>query len=218
MSAPPPLDSKHGPYQKATTPLRHPFRVLASVLVCGSLAGVAQGCGSQNAEIRPSSPFTEEMAVIFDDGADFVGDPDVLEGRWRQGWSEDLQARVGGADLIAGIKVRTIRTDTDLNRRQTHRLVIHFEEVYQGRKPSGELTLLVSDDQPGYSTVDGNDRQLLRGTFMLYLKWVQAQDGTLGSHWHLSPGTDPVIRYTRLAIRGATDFKPRSYTVVQPTE
>lgn len=139
-------------------------------------------------------PFSADDRRTFEDGVDFVADPTALEGRWRQEWSDDLQARIGAADAVAKVTVHTLRTDVDPGRRTTYRLIVGVDERLLGELPS-ELTLTSAEDEEGYRTIEGNDRRLLQQPFVLFLKWEQVTpDAEAAPHFHLSPATDAVAQ------------------------
>jgi hypothetical protein len=160
---------------------------LSSIFV----AVAACGGGSQEVEVQVT-PFTEEHAAVFEDGIDFVADPEGLEGRWREDWSRELDQRVSWSDVVAVITIRTIRTDTDPNRETTLRLLAEPSRTLLGEIPD-EIELKVGHEQAGFSTVEGNDRQILNTEFVAFLKWYQAADGSVRPHWHLAPASDPVM-------------------------
>src|SRR5688500_14437220 len=79
-------------------------------------------CGGSSAAPKTAPPLTEEQSKSFEDGIDFVASLEGIEGKWRDEWDKELQVRVGSADLIALVTVRTLRTDTDPEQKVTHRL------------------------------------------------------------------------------------------------
>lgn len=160
-------------------------------VVCAVFTGVA-ACGGSAPPARATSPFTDEHAEVFEDGVDFIADPGHLEGRWRQDWSRDLDRRVSWSDLIARVTIHTLRTDTDLDRVNTYRLIAEVDETLWGEPPEDELTLTVREGEAGYGTIEGNDRRILNQPFVLFLKWYDAPDGNVRPHWHLAPATEPV--------------------------
>lgn len=164
--------------------------LLAPCLLLGS---VLSGCGSAPPPARATTPFTAEHAEVFEDGVDFIADPTQLEGRWREDWSRDLDRRVSESDVIAKVTVHTIHTDTDLDRVSTYRLVGEVEEALWGEPPEDEVTLSVREGDPGYGTLEGNDRRVLNQSFVAFIKWYDAPDGTVRPHWHLAPSTEPVV-------------------------
>jgi len=150
-------------------------------------------CGGGPPPTPTGAPFAADDRRLFDDGVDFVADPEALEGRWRQEWSDDLQGRIGAADVVANVTVTTLRTDEDPSRRTTYRLIVSMGHALLGRLPSEELTLTSTEDEAGFRTVAGNDHRLLQQPFVAFLKWERATpEATPIPHFHLSPATDPV--------------------------
>ncbi len=166
---------------------------------------VACGGGGAALEASSTTPFTEEHAAVFEDGVDFVDDPTVLEGRWRDEWLEDIEQRVRLADGVYLVFIRTVRTDLDLSGRTTYRLVAETESSLFGAPPGDEISLDVTQGERGFGTVDGNERRLLDGRFVAFVKYYVAEDGRVLPHWHLSPATEGVI----LRVQGLIDRRSR---------
>jgi len=174
-------------------------------------------CGSSAPPARVTSEFTAELAEVFEDGADYVEDPEVLEGLWRDEWSRDLDRRVSYSDLIVQVSVAAIHTDTDLDRRSAVRLEVHIDDVMLGDPPGEQLTLRVREGEPGYGTLEGNDTRLLREHFVAFVKWYQG-DGQILAHWHLSPSADGVVRRVRYLVeqrRTAAEDQSERRVIVQ---
>ena len=169
----------------------------ASAMAVGLTA--CGGSALQVAEV--TSPFTTDQSQVFEDGVDFVADPDVLSGRWRDDWSRDFQARVAGADLIAVVHVHTLRTDTDLDRRTTFRIVAAIRELKLGEAPEDELSLPVHEGDGGFDSIESNQRRILETDFLAFIKWYTADGGRVAPHWHLSPATDPIVQRAEFLIR-----------------
>src|SRR5262245_21455037 len=82
------------------------------------LLALAPGCGGPRETVmRVTSPFTADLAPVFDNGLDLVRDPRVLEGQWLETWEDDLDRRIASSDVVAVVTVRTLRTDVDLEQR-----------------------------------------------------------------------------------------------------
>jgi len=178
--------------------VRTPRRsVLASSL---GLAVSLGACGGATPVARVTTPFTAEHAAVFDDGADFVARPDRLDGDWREDWDRDIQKRVTFSDIICVVTVHTLRTDTDLDRNTTYRLVAHVDRAIYGEPPEEEFSLVVREGQGGFASVDGNDRRILNKSFVAYLKWYSAESGQILAHWHLSPASQPIIDATNRLV------------------
>ncbi len=125
-------------------------------------------------------------------GSILVADPEGLEGRWREDWSRELDQRVSWSDVIAVVSIQTVRTDTDPNRQTTLRLIAEPSRTLLGEVPD-EIELKVSQNEEGFSTVEGNSRQILDTELIAFLKWYQAEDGSVLPHWHLAPASQPVL-------------------------
>lgn len=166
---------------------------------------------SPNSVPTTGTPMSAEDRVLFDDGVDFVGDPGVLEGRWRDDWSSELDARVTGADVVAYVQVRALRTDLDLERRTTYRLLIDEVDTIVGELPE-ELALASVEGDGGYITIEGNEDRILEQELVLFLKWEQEAPGAqVRARWHLSPHTEAVtarVEYLAERRRGVSRPQP----------
>jgi len=178
---------------------RSPLRLRRSAVFVLWMLG--SGCGGSSQAAVVTSPFTAEHAEVFEDGLDFVHDPDVLEGRWRDDWSSELQKRVGWADLIGVVHVRTLRTDTTPDREVTYRLIVSVERSILGSAPDEELSLVVRQGEGGFESVRTNERRILDQSFVAFIKWYQDEREEIVPHWHLAPATDPVVRRTEYLVR-----------------
>jgi len=187
-------------------PIRNALLLLAA-------AACLAACGGSPPPARATSEFTPEHAEVFEDSVDFVDDPTVLEGRWREDWSRDLDRRVGFSDLIALVKVSYLNTDTNLERVSTFRIVVSVERSLYGEAPEEEVTLIVREGEPGYGTVVGNERRILDQAFVAYIKWYQADASTVLPHWHLAPATEPVVRRTEYLIERRADVPDDTRTI-----
>jgi hypothetical protein len=180
-----------------------------------SLALFALACGSSAPPIEVS-PFTEEHAEIFEDGADFIEDPESLEGRWREDWSRDLDRRVTHADVIAVVTIQYLRTDTNPDRQTTYRLIAKMKRTLVGEPPE-EVEMTVAEGQGGFATIEGNDRRILNEEFLAFLKWYRTEAGEIAPHWHLSPASEPIVDRVEYLIERRRDIpreRGRTTTVV----
>ncbi len=171
---------------------------------------VASCGGPQETVATVTSPFTSEHQAVFEDGIDLVRDPRVLEGQWLSSWEEELSRRVALADVVALVTIRTLRTDVDLERRRTYRLITHVDRVYLGQQVGEEIVLTVREGQGGFGTVETNEGQLLDRQYMVFLKWAEDEDGIVRARWHLSPATDQVASRVRAALRQREDYETES--------
>lgn len=174
---------------------------------------VAAGCGGPAQTVAVvTSPFTAEHEEVFDNGLDLVHDPRILEGAWLETWEDELARRADHADVIALVTVQTLRTDLDLDRRRTYRLITRVDRVYLGENVGEELVFIAREGQGGFQTVETNERRLLDGQFIAFLKWAEDEDGIVRARWHFSPATDQVAQRVRRALRGRGNFEEESGT------
>lgn len=166
----------------------------ASAAIFGAVLAVSSvmGCGGTNAAMVVTGPFTAEHQTAFENGLDLVDNPTSLEGAWLRDWEEDIDRRVSLSDVVAIVRVTTLRVDVDLDRRETYRLIAHVERQRHGELP-GEVTLVSRQADPGYPTIRTNSERVLNQPFVLFLKWAE-EDGQIIARWHLSPAADRVIR------------------------
>lgn len=157
------------------------------------LAGLICSCSGPTQTVQVTSPFNASLEGVFDNGADFVVDPEPLAGPWLAEWEESIDKRVTYADSITLFRVETLRNDTNLDRVNTLRLLGHIEKQRIGQIPT-EQTLTVNEHQPGYASIAGNEEKLLQKLFLLFIKWTHDEHGHVVPRWHLSPGTDKVVR------------------------
>ena len=157
-------------------------------------------CGGSQAGEVTVTPFTTEHEPAFENGLDMVRDPVILDGSWLRTWEEELDRRVTLADAVALVTVVAVRTDTDLDRRDTLRLVTQVETEYFGELED-EVTLSVIEGEPGYGTVEANERSVLNARFVAFVKWQREQDGSVRARWHLSPATEALAVRVRSLLR-----------------
>ncbi|MDB4975662.1 MAG: hypothetical protein JWN48_4003 [Myxococcaceae bacterium] len=166
---------------------------IATALALGSL-----GCASHKAAPTAVTPLSPAEAKAFDRGVDFVATLEGLDGRWRSDWDQDLQVRIGSAQLIAAVTISTTRTDSDPSQRVTYRLVAHVERELVGRDEDKEIELPSTPDDPGYTTVQDNLQRISDDKGVQYL--VYLKDGADGPAWHLSPASPAVLTETESQI------------------
>jgi hypothetical protein len=167
---------------------------LAVAMLIGSTLVWATGCGSSAPRIVVT-PMTQAQGVVFENGVDYIDDPTLLEGSWLETWEQEIDLRVRSSDVIAYVRVTTMRTDTDLERHETHRLVAHIDSLRHGEVSGEELELVVRQGDAGFDTVHEQDRRILNQRFVAFVKWTQdGVDGPIVARWHLSPASERVVR------------------------
>jgi hypothetical protein len=178
------------------------------------LASCASGGASK--AIRPTSPFLESDAPLFEDGVDLVGDPSSLSGKWAEDYAIELRDRVNRSDLIALLTVTTVRSDVSPSGHTTHWLVAQVGDVFKG-KYEGELSLASSDDAIGFDSVDRERGNILKKPLVVFAKWTKdPTTGAVRPHWHLAAGTRDVVDAVRLQISGAPP--PTQTEIIEHTE
>lgn len=163
------------------------------------------------------APFTAEDERFFDDGVDLVADPEALEGRWREEWATELDQRVQRADAVVYVRIRTVRTDTDLDRRITYRLYPEQERALLGSLPE-DMVLSASEGDAGYAAIRQNEPRVLGSSLVLFLKWERPEGAaTPTARWHLSPATEPVTSRVEYLLerRRGVERTERSRVIVR---
>jgi hypothetical protein len=186
------------------------LRFVAASLLVLTLAFALPACGSAPTAIRVTSPMTATELRVFDHGVDFVDDPEILSGQWRRNWSDELQVRVGSADIILLTRINSAQATRIPDVGPSYRLDIAPSGALLGT--STDIDLVSAEGDPGFSSIDRNQPRLLAGDFVLFVKWYQSDDGTVGAHWHLSPATESVTSRVRFLVdsrRTAPENRPR---------
>jgi hypothetical protein len=167
-------------------------------------------CGPAPVAVRVTSPTTELELRVFDHGVDFVDDPEILAGQWRRNWGDELQARVGSADVIMLTRVNSAQATRIPDVGPSYRLDVAPSGTLFG--DLSDVDLVSAEDHPGYSSIDRNQSRLLAGDFVLFVKWYRADDGSIDAHWHLSPASEAVVSRVRFLVgsrRTAPENRPR---------
>lgn len=197
--------------------------VLAGLAPLGlALVGLAS-CGSSAPRIVVT-PMTGAQAAVFENGIDYIDDPALLEGNWLETWEQEIDLRVRSSDVVAYVRITTMRTDTDLERNETHRLVAHIDTLRlgDGIEEGSELELVVREGDPGFDTVHNQDRRILNQRFAAFVKWTQESEGMpIVGRWHLSPASERVVRRVNSLVearRAPTEDRRRIIVHDQPAD
>jgi hypothetical protein len=170
-----------------------------SIALASALALSACG-GSKQGKPTVTSEFGVREAQLFEDGVDLIEDPSGLEGQWRDDWENDLNERISKSDLIASGTVTTLRTDVDLEKRTSYRVVFAVEHVFKGEKTAPELTLVSIAGAGGYASIERDREHMLNQKLVAFVKYAEAPQGSgaeVISHFHLSPPSDVVLARIR---------------------
>jgi hypothetical protein len=178
------------------------------LLLSLTIASVA--CGSSRIVVRPTSPFEAVHARFYDDAADFIREPIALGGQWAADWDDDLRGRVGYADTVALVKIETLRTSIDVERRRIYHLVCRAAEVLRGALPEEDrIEVSVAEGSGGFETIARNERRLVEGQYLLFVKWVEVDDQVV-PRWHLSPASDRALGDVRRMLIEASEAESRN--------
>lgn len=161
-----------------------------------ALAVALPACGSSRTVVRPTSPFEEVHARFFDDAADFISEPVALGGQWASDWDDELRGRVGYSDTIVLVKVETLRTSIDVERRRTYHLVCKANRMMRGELPEEDrIEVAVAEGSGGFETIARNERRLVEGQYLLFIKWAQEGEDSEVTipKWHLSPASQRAL-------------------------
>jgi hypothetical protein len=189
------------------------------VLLATSVSYAACGASAPRIVV---TPMTAAQEVVFDNGVDYIDDPTLLEGPWLETWEQEIDARVAGSDVVAYVRITTMRTDIDLERRETHRLVAHIDSLRHGTVESEDIELVAREGEVGFPTVDGNDRRILNQRFAAFVRWTQSDpEAPIVPRWHLSPASERIVRRVNSLVearRAPTEDRRRIIVHDQPSE
>lgn len=185
--------------------MRMTRQTLALVLASGLAGTWLAACGGASAPVQPTTtPFMAAHEAVYENGVDMVRDPEGLGGAWLHSWEDELDQRVSHADIVALVTIRTFRTDIDLDRRETYRLIAHPERVYFGEL-TDDIQLTVAEGEAGYGTVGNNQRQILDQQFIAFIKWEERENADPRARWHLSMASDQIATRVRSLLSRRRD-------------
>ncbi|QQR89044.1 MAG: hypothetical protein IPJ88_12570 [Myxococcales bacterium] len=156
------------------------------------LYAVLLGFCASGPEIRASSVFSEQDALSFDGGVDWVADPTLLEGEWYEQWYKELKERVSAADLIVKVTIRVIRSDTDLDGNQPFHLYASPSTTYKGQWSNGDLYFSSDPTLRGYNSIRSGKDNVLKKEFIAFVKWQNSDNRTV-ARFHLSQSSAKLL-------------------------
>jgi len=173
------------------------MRVSCAIAIAAvSLAAI--GCGGAFATGRPWDAAAE--ATVFDDGIDVLDDPAKLAGEWAFRARQDLDARSNLADMVAVVTIVSVQTTKDVDGTEARRIDARVNDLLYGAAPDRSLALKSSATSLGYSLVTRHEGRLT-GSFIVFLRWFEQEDGTIGHHFHLSPSSPEISEQVRKYVR-----------------
>lgn len=163
-------------------------------------------CGATAARgRRVYPPLAESDVPLFDNGADFIEDPESLDGQWRDDWTTEFQQRVERADLVATISLSDVQSELDeVEGTEAHRFRATIAETLYGTARDLELHLRTAPNDRGYSTVS-NTESIAARAWVVFVKWRAADDGDKLAAWHLAPASEPIARRLGFLIERRKD-------------
>lgn len=172
------------------------------VFLSAFLALLFISCSSNVNQVYPTRSWDKSLNKFFDDGIDFVLNPENLEGTWAQNYSDELDARVEYSDLIATVKINTIREDIDLENHKVRRLYGNIIKIYKGKNyNTEEIQLSVEEGKASFDIILQNERRILNNAFVAYVHWFNDEKNITKNHWHISPATKSVVSLTKENIK-----------------
>lgn len=188
--------------------------LIALALSGAPLAASIAGCGAAPTPIVVT-PMTDAERLVFENGVDYIDDPSILEGTWSESWDQEIDLRSRTADIVAFIRVVTLRTDSDLEHRQTQRIIGQIDSLRFGTHRGDEIELVARDTDPGFSTIQGD--RILNQRFVLFGRWTQeSESAPLLMRWHLAPASERVVRRVNTLVeRRAPSASDRRRVIVR---
>lgn len=172
-------------------------RAIAIAILAAS--AFASGCGGGFAVGRQWDAETE--ATVFDDGIDLIDDTAKLSGEWAFRAEQDLDSRSNLADLVAVVNITSVQTTKDIDGKEGRRLDTRIVKILYGAAPDTLLVLVASSSSLGYSLITRHEGRLT-GEYVVFLRWFEQEDGSLGHHFHFSPSSPGVMATVRKHVEG----------------
>src|SRR5262245_49663652 len=98
-----------------------------SLLAPVVLALLVPACGGPTIVPIVVTPMTAEDEVAFDNGADLIDDPSMLDGPALEDWEESIRILCERADAVVVVRITAVQTSTDLERNESFRLIGNVE-------------------------------------------------------------------------------------------
>jgi len=167
-------------------------------IAIAALSVVMIGCGGGFAAGRPWDAAME--ATVFDDGIDVVDNPAKLSGEWAFRARRDLEARSNLADMVAVVTIMSVQTMRDVDSNEARRVDARVEKALYGSSPNNNLVLKSSASALGNALLMRHEGRLT-GSYLVFLRWFEQEDGTIGHHFHLSPSSPEISEQVRKYVR-----------------
>ena len=159
-------------------------------IAIAAVSVVMIGCGGGFAAGRPWDAANE--ATVFDDGIDVIDDPAKLSGEWAFRARRDLESRSNLADMVAVVTIISVQTMKDVDGVEAHRVDALLKKALYGSSPTKNLVLKSSASALGNALIMRHEGRLT-GSYLVFLRWFEQEDGSLGHHFHLSPSSPAIM-------------------------
>jgi len=148
------------------------------------------GCASGT--FRVGDTWDPKEAAFFDDGVDVVEDYNSLSGKWAYRQEKELEGRTQLADFVGIVNILSVQTKSDFEVEAAKRIDIEIVEAIYGETPAGTIQLVSTREAPGHQLILRYERRL-DGKHLVFIRWFQQDDKSLGHHFHLSPASEYLV-------------------------
>jgi hypothetical protein len=183
-------------------------------LLGSALALALAGCGG--GPTTPPivyTPLTPEDEVAFDNGADLIEDPTMLEGPALEDWETHIEILCARADAVVVVQITAVQTSLDLERRESFRLTGDVELERFG-DVDAQVSLIVRNGEPGYESIRRAEPRLLNQHYLAFIRWVEGDSGSPVARWHLSPAGERVSRRANTLLERRRPTEDRRRVIV----
>jgi hypothetical protein len=164
------------------------------VAIAAAVSFAAVACGGGFAAGKKWNPSVE--ASIFDDGADIFDDPTKLSGKSENSARQALEVRADLADTTAVVNVVSIQSADEIDGTAARRIGVEVVERLYGDVPGRSFTLESAEAALGNAVIRRLEARLT-GAFVVFIRWFDREDGSIGHHFHLSPSSPAVMEIVR---------------------
>lgn len=148
--------------------------------------------GCAGGTFRVGETWDPQEASLFDDGVDVVKDYNSISGKWAYRQEKELDGRMQLADFVGIINVLSVQTKSDFEVEAAKRIDIEIVETIYGEAPANKIQLVSTREAPGHQLLLRYEHRL-DGNQMVFIRWFQRDDKSLGHHFHISPASEYVV-------------------------
>lgn len=155
------------------------------------------GCGG--ATFRTGESWDPKESAFFDDGVDVFDDYSAISGQWAYRLEKELDARLQLADFIGVAKILSVQTKSDFEVEAAKRIDIEIVEALYGNTPGNNVQLVSTREAPGHQLILRYEGRLT-GNQLVFIRWFEKEDKSLGHHFHISPASEYLVSKVRPVI------------------